>query len=522
MHALDEDVMREKKGMVKSYWSGFFRAMIVAALVLTQFVAIFALAFWLAGYTVYIYLLIEMSSILIMLGLVNDNRSPSYKLSWICVVLALPLTGHIMYLLWGRTGKRKIEKQVLYKMHHGQTFYEYDKDVMKQFEEQYPQEVRLAHSMEQHHFPLFANNTVDYYPMGENAFEAILKEMEKAERFIFINFYIVGEGVLWEQMFKILKERAQAGVEIKFLYDDFGCMFRTEKYFKKKLEKEGIEVRVFNPVHRYTEKLYMNYRNHQKIVVVDGNVAFTGGMNIADEYVNEVERFGVWKDNAVRVNGDAAWGFTVSFLQMWEASTEGPLLDYDKYRPDAAFEPNDVFCQVLTDGPANNPENPIVSAYKQIMYYAKNYLYITTPYLIIDDEIKEALKQAVKGGVDVRLITPNIPDKKNVKLVTSYNYGELLRAGVRIFEYTPGFIHAKTILTEDCGIVGTINMDYRSFYLHYECGALIYNKEVLRPVCEDLLATMEISHEITYEEWKNRPLWIKMKQNFLNLFATLM
>jgi len=514
--------MKEKRGKVKSYWSGFFRAMIVALLVLTQFVAIFALSFWLAGYTVYIYLLIEMASILIMIGLVNDNRSPSYKLSWICVVLGLPLTGHIMYLLWGRTGKRKLEKQVLYKMQHGQTFYEYDKDVMKRFEELHPQETRLAHSMEQHHFPLFANNTVDYYPMGENTFEAIFEEMKKAERFIFINFYIVGEGVLWDQMFKIMKERAQAGVEIKFLYDDFGCMFRTEKGFRRKLEKEGIEVRVFNPVHRYTEKLYMNFRNHQKIVVVDGNVAFTGGMNIADEYVNEVERFGVWKDNAVRVEGDAAWGFTVSFLQMWEVSSDGPMLDYDKYKPNRVFVPSDVFCQVITDGPANNPENPIVSAYKQVMYYAKSYLYITTPYLVIDDEIKEILKQAVKGGVDVRLITPNIPDKKNVKLVTSYNYGELLRSGVRIYEYTPGFIHAKTILTEDCGIIGTINMDYRSFYLHYECGALIYNKEVLQPAYEDLVETMSVSHEITYEEWKNRPLWTKVKQNFLNLFATLM
>ena len=197
-------------------------------------------------------------------------------------------------------------------------------------------------------------------------------------------------------------------------------------------------------------------------------------------------------------------------------------MDYDKYKPNATFAPSDVFCQAITDGPANNPENPIVSAYKQVMYYAKKYLYITTPYLVIDDEIKEILKQAVKGGIDVRLITPNIPDKKNVKLVTSYNYGELLRAGVRIFEYTPGFIHAKTILTEDCGIIGTINMDYRSFYLHYECGALIYNKEALQPVYEDLVETMKISQEITYEEWKRRPLWIKIKQNFLNLFATLM
>jgi len=266
----------------------------------------------------------------------------------------------------------------------------------------------------------------------------------------------------------------------------------------------------------------MNYRSHQKIIVVDGNVGFTGGMNLADEYVNLIPRFGTWKDNAIRVIGDAVWGLTVTFLQMWEVSGAGEPMDYNPFRPTMKFEENDVYCQVMSDGPANNPRNPIEDMYKQMIYYAKKVLYITTPYLIIEDDIRDALISAAVSGIDVRIITPFIPDKKNVKILTNYNYGRLLEAGVRIFEYTPGFIHAKTIITEDSGIVGTVNMDYRSFHLHYECGVWMCNGDTIKIIKEDLLATMEQCNEISYEEWKNRPLIIKIYQMILNLFSTLM
>jgi cardiolipin synthase len=332
----------------------------------------------------------------------------------------------------------------------------------------------------------------------------------------------VGEGALWDRMHTLLIKKRSAGVRVLFLYDDFGAVLRTPKNFKKSLESEGFEIRVFNPIHKYTDKLYMNYRSHQKIIVIDGNVGFTGGINLADEYVNLVSRFGVWKDNAVRVEGDAVWGLTVTFLQMWEVSSEDEKLDYSPYRPTKSFEQNDVFCQVLSDGPANNPRNPVENIYKQMIYYAKKLLYITTPYLIIEDDMREALITAAYSGIDVRIITPYIPDKKNVKILTNYNYGSLLEAGVRIFEYTPGFIHAKTIISEDCGIVGTINMDYRSFHLHYECGVWICDRNAIDIIKQDLLETMEQSHEVTYEEWEKRPLYIKAYQMILNLFSTLM
>jgi cardiolipin synthase len=376
--------------------------------------------------------------------------------------------------------------------------------------------------LEYNSFPLYKNNKIDYYPMGEDAFAAIFKEIDQAEHFILMNFFIVGEGALWKQMHELLLKKIEKGVRVLFLYDDFGGMLRTPPNFKRSLENEGFEVRVFNPIYKYTDKLYMNYRSHQKIIVIDGNIGFTGGMNLADEYVNLVHRYGIWKDNAVRVEGEAVWGLTVTFLQMWEVSGTGKPMDYNPYRPTKQFDENEVYCQVVSDGPANNPRNPVENIYKQMIYYAKKVLYITTPYLIIEDDMRDALVTAAISGIDVRIITPFIPDKRNVKILTNYNYGRLLEAGVRIFEYSPGFIHAKTIITEDTGIVGTINMDYRSFHLHYECGVWICSKDVISNIRNDLIKTMEQCHEVTYEEWKSRPFHIKLYQKVLNLFQTLM
>jgi len=511
------------KGTTKSYLSGFLRVALVGILVLIQFAVLFLLTYWLSESTIYIYLIIEIFSIFITIGLVNDNRSPSYKIGWICIILILPLTGHIMYGLWGKSGsKRKIEKQLLAKLNHGYQYLHYDSALAEEYAQQYPTKSRISRYMETQHFPLFKNNQVQYYPMGEDTFEAIFEDIKYARKFILINFFIVGEGVLWDKMHKLLLDKIQEGVRVKFMYDDFGATLRTPKNFRKNLEASGFEIGVFNPIHKYTDKLYMNYRSHQKIIVIDGNIGYTGGMNLADEYVNLINRFGTWKDNAVRVVGDAVWGLTVTFLQMWEICNSSVTIDYDIYRPTMEFPPSDVYCHVIADGPANNPNNPIESIYMQIINYAKKYVYITTPYLIIEDGMKRALITAVKSGVDVRIITPFIPDKKNVKRLTNYNYGQLLEAGVKIYEYKPGFIHAKTIINEDCGIVGTINMDYRSFYLHYECGLWMCNREVIDVIKDDLMDTMDISIEMTYQDWKNRPWQLKTYQRILNLFSTLM
>ena len=512
----------ELTGTVKSYLSGFLRLLLVAILVLFQIFIIALAPFVLQHATVYLYVILEMCSFVGILNLVNDNRNPSYKIAWITIVLLLPISGYIMYFLWGRAdSKKKIDRTVINRMRPGEAYLEHDETLMKEYEELHPTKSRMSKYMAKENFPLYKNNHIEYYSMGEEAFQAIFEELEKAEKFILINFFIIAEGAIWDKLHHILLKKIQQGVEVKFLYDDFGAALRTDKKFRQGLENEGFEVQVFNPIHRYTGKLYMNYRSHQKILVVDGNVGFTGGFNIADEYANLIERFGRWKDNGIRLEGDAVWGLTVTFLQMW-AVCSGGTIPYEKYRPTKKFQPSDVYCHVISDGPANNPNNPIESIYKQMINLSKQYLYITTPYLVIEDEMKNALIETARSGVDVRIITPNIPDKKYVKMVTNYNYGTLLENGVRVYEYTPGFIHAKTIINEHCGIVGTINMDYRSFYLHYENGVWMSNDEVVSVIKADLLKTMAESREITLEEWKRRPLGLRMIQPILNLFSTLM
>ncbi len=517
------EIKENAKGMIKSYLSGFLRACLVGLLVVTQIVIIAGLSFWLRSYTVYFYWILEILSIIIIIMLVNENRSPSYKLGWICIVLALPLTGHIMYVLWGKAdSKKKIEKKVIAKFRRAEKMLVYDEEAMQAFKEKYPTKSRMVRYMESEHFPLTRNNHIQYFPMGEFAFNDIIREIKKAKKFVLLNFFIVADGVLWKKLHEILRNKIQEGIEVRFMYDDFGAVLRTPKYFRRDLEAEGFKIAVFNPIHQYAEKLYMNYRSHQKLIVIDGDIGYTGGINLADEYVNLVDRFGVWKDNAIKVQGDSVWGLTVTFLKMWEVCNPTESVDYELYRSSQEVEKNNVFCQVISDGPANHPNNPVESVYQQMIQYAKEYLYVTTPYLIIEDDMAKTLITAAKSGIDVRIITPFIPDKKNVKVLTNYNYGRLLEGGVRIYEYTPGFIHAKTIINEDSAIVGTINMDYRSFFLHYECGVWVCNREAIKEIKEDILNLFKESKEITYTEWKNRPLRLKMHQWVLNVFSTLL
>lgn len=516
--------LKDLKGRIQNNLSGFLRIALTALIVLLQCLFIIFLPFFFHSFTVYFYFIWEITSVIVIVTMVNRNQSPSYRMAWISIVTLLPISGFIMYYLWGRArgNKRRLDQYILRQISYGSQFLIQDEDVYFEFISEHPVEGRMVKYMETEGFPLSGGNSVDYFPMGEDVFEEIFTDLEKAERFILIDFFIVAEGGIWDKMHEILKHKIEEGVEVKFLYDDFGAAIRTHKFFRQILEHEGFEIRVFNPVHKYTGELYMNYRSHQKILVIDGEVGYTGGFNLADEYANLVERFGVWKDTGIRIRGDAVWGLTVIFLQMWEASeSTGDHIEYLKYKTNFVHKCGDVFCQVISDGPANNPSNPIESLYNQMIVYADKYLYITTPYLIIEDYMKNSLIEAAKRGVDVRIITPNIPDKKNVKLLTNYNYGPLLREGVRIYEYTPGFIHAKQILTENSVIVGTINMDYRSFYLHYENGVWMSGKEIQEAVREDFFRTFKESREVTYDEWLKRPRRWKIIQPLLNLFSTL-
>ncbi len=521
-----ESYLKDLKGRVQNNLGGFLRVVQTALLVFIQMALIILLPFLFRGSTVYWYFLLEICSVVAIVTLVNRNQSPSYRLAWVSIVLLLPISGFIMYYFWGsssRGKKKRFDQWIMQQHRYGQKFLIQEESVLDQYVAENPVSGRMVKFMHSEGFQLTRNNQVEFFSMGQDAFESIFPALEKAKHFILIDFFIVAEGGLWDKLHQILKKKLAEGVEIKFLYDDFGAAIRTRKYFRQILEHEGFEVRVFNPIHKYTGEMYMNYRSHQKIVVVDGEVGYTGGFNLADEYANLIERFGVWKDTGVKVQGEAVWGLTVVFLQMWESSTRTKEhIDYLKYKADVNETVGSTYCEVISDGPANNPSNPIESMYNQMITYSNEYLYITTPYLIIEDYMKQSLIEAAKRGVDVRIITPNIPDKKQVKLLTNYNYGSLLEGGVKIYEYTPGFIHAKQILTENAAIVGTINMDYRSFYLHYENGIWMSGEEIQQAILQDFRNTFAQSRQITYREWLNRPRTWKMIQPILNLFSTLM
>ena len=405
---------------------------------------------------------------------------------------------------------------------YGNKYLVQDDDLWVDYAEDNPVSGRMVKFMLSENFLLTQGNQVEYFPMGEDAFESIFHELEKAEKFILIDFFIVAEGALWDKMHEILKRKIEEGVEVKFMYDDFGAAIRTRKYFKQILEHEGFEVRVFNPIMKYTSQLYMNFRSHQKIMVIDGKVGYTGGFNLADEYANLVERFGVWKDTGIRLAGDAVASLTVTFLQMWNATAEADH-EFQTYFPQLDYRAADAgFVQPYADGPLTDGYFA-EDVYLNLIKSAKHFFYAATPYLIISDDMTRELCLAAERGVDVRIVTPGIPDKKLVYQTTRSYYAPLVRRGVRIYEYTPGFIHQKQTLCDgETATVGTINFDYRSLYHHFENGVLLHGCGALGAIGEDFEQIFEVSREVTEQYKGKRSMGLRIIQCILRLFAPLL
>lgn len=516
-----------KKGFLKTYISGGIRAIVVLIMLFFQFSLLFSLSFRAASYGILIYYATSIITALIIIGLVNKNSIPSFKIGWLIIIALIPYAGLLMYIFWGsdRSTKR-IRNRNFSHIKYSYKFIEDSNKELAELEQKDYNKAKIARYMVNNHFPLLHKNKINYFPFGEDAFESIIDDIEHAEKFIFLDFFIVADGYLWRSLKDILINKAKSGVEVKFLYDDYGSMFRTSKSFWKELNNAGIETAEFNPITKYLDRLYLNFRSHQKIVIIDGKIGYTGGFNLADEYVNQLDRFGVWKDNAVRIEGNGVFGLTLTFLSMWGLVKNKDIEDFNiykyKFTPDELKDLDNNYVQIISDGPENNPSNPAADVIKQLVFNSRDYLYITTPYLIPESDMSEALVTAAQSGVDVRIIVPGVPDKKLVNLLTKYNYGKLLQGGVKIYEYTPGFIHAKTYITRDCGMIGTINLDYRSLYLHYECAAFLWDSTVINKAKEDVLQTIEQCKEITYEAWKKRPWYQKLIQPVINLFASLL
>lgn len=462
--------------------------------------------------------------VFVVIYIINKDTNPSYKLAWILPIMVFPLFGVLIYLLYSNKRPSKYlrkrfkkSEEVLVKNLKEHDLRQ-DEDVLEQIE---GRDASRASYLLRTSYPVYGDTETEYFSSGEALFPHIIEEISKAEHFIFLEYFIIEEGKVWSSILEILKKKAEEGVDVRVIYDDVGSVSKLPTGYNLKLNSMGIKCAVFNSFVPFIS-VVMNNRDHRKILVVDGHTAFTGGINLADEYMNITHPYGYWKDTAVMMHGKAAWSFTYMFLHMWNA-INGTKEDFSVYRPETYHVGEFTgkgFVQPYSDSPLD--DEPISqNVYLDIISQAEKYVYICTPYLVIDDEMKNALIFAAKRGVDVRIITPGIPDKKIVYRLTRSYYPALLAAGVKIYEYTPGFVHAKSFVCDDrTAVVGTINMDFRSLYLHFECGVLMTGTNSVFSVRDDTLDMITVSEEIT--KAKKRTFLGRLFDSILRTFAPLM
>ncbi len=508
---------------------GKYRSLIVNRILVTG-VLVLLQAAWiifqmekLAGYSEWISAGFNLLSILVVLYVIGKDDNSAYRIGWIILVMAFPLLGGMIYVVYGDkkpSRKMRLKLETQHRMYRNLIADEGSSQEEK--ERKYGRAAGTFHYIQRvSDYPAYENTSVSYFPCGEKLFAAMLREMETAEHFIFLEYFIVAQGSMWDQTLDVLKRKAAQGVDVRLIYDDMGCLALLPAGYHAALEKQGIKCMAFNPVIPFVS-LVMNHRDHRKILVVDGHTAFTGGINISDEYINERSRFGYWKDTGICLKGEAVWNFTVMFLEMWNAFRREDA-DIRKFRPEVwhpePFAGKGLVCP-YGDSPLDR-EPLAENVYLDIINQAKRYVYIFTPYLILDDIMRESLCNAAKRGVDVRIVTPGIPDKKMVFRLTRSNYAALLEAGIRIFEFAPGFLHAKSYICDDeFGVVGSVNMDYRSLYLHFECATLLYRTEGLEDLKRDALDTIRQSREITSKDCR-KGFWGGLLDDVLRVFAPL-
>lgn len=477
--------------------------------------------------------LLKIISLLVVLNIISKRTKEAYKLTWVFIILIFPVFGGIFYLLFRyQTRSKKLIRATKALSERVQSAYPLSPSVYEKAVEKAPTHARQIEYLEKHSgFPIYENTETRHLSPGEDFLEALLPDLEKAERYIFIESFIIESGEMWDPIYEILKKKAAAGVDVRIIYDDMGCFLRLPLQFTKKTEADGIRCATFN---RFIPVLnaIQNYRDHRKIVVIDGKTAYTGGLNLADEYINKKQPFGHWKDTAVRLEGDAAWSFTVIFLETWYMATaktwkpdteirESIESFYPWKNSPCPIQKADSFVLPFADSPLDD-EHVTDHVYTQMITKAQNYVYIMTPYLIVDNSMVSALCTAAKSGVDIRIITPHRWDKRIVHFTTRSYYRELIKAGVRIYEYTPGFIHSKTFVSDDdTAVIGSANMDFRSLYLQFECGVWMYKTEAVTELRDDFLKTLDVCHEITAGECHYN-VFTRFLQEICRLFAPLM
>ena len=527
MHEIRDKLRHERAHLHEKSKRGFLhflfgRSTLILLLLAAQvFLLIGLFARW--QFSAYAYGLSYVLSAFMAVYLLNRPMNATSRQTWLILILLLPVLGTLLYIYVDMDIGHRLVRGRLEQIGK-------ETDGLLPRQERLMEAVRIAepelHSLANYTlrvggFPIYTDTHVDYFPQGEDKFPALLEALERAEKFIFMEYFIIDEGYMWGSVLEILARKARQGVDVRVLYDGTCAVFRLPYRYPEKLRAMGIQCKMLSPIHPLVSTHYNN-RDHRKIVVIDGHTAFTGGINLADEYINRKEVYGHWKDTAIMLRGPAVRSFTLMFLQMWHV-TEWKV-EYAPYlsAPIPPAPPEPGFVLPYGDNPFDD-ERVGEAIYLDIINRAERYVHIMTPYLIIDGEMTCALTLAAKRGVDVKLILPHIPDKKSAFSLAYTHYRELLRAGVQIFEYTPGFVHAKVFVSDDeKAVVGTINLDYRSLYLHFECAAYLFQMPVIDDIERDFHSTLKRCQQVTLESMKHDRLYRKVLGPLLKLFAPLM
>ena len=510
----------KKKGLMHLVFSRFF----IIAILLALQVAVMFLVYFKFMDSLQILLHIQwIFTIVMILYLFNNSMDSSAKLTWMLIIAIVPPVGALL-LLWTQAnfGHKKTAELVKEQIDN-------TKDMLRQSEEVTG---RIEHDgsgvddlnkylNKSGCFPLYGNTKATYFELGEYKFEAMLRELEKAEKYIFMEYFIVEEGYMWGRILEVLIRKAKEGVDVRVMYDGMCEISTLPPGYWKLLEAEGIKAKAFSPIRPVVSSHY-NYRDHRKILVIDGKVAFNGGVNLADEYINRKERFGHWKDTAVMLEGEAARSFALMFLQMWHVTEKEA--DYETWLSEPVDAPEDASGYVMPycDSPLDEYKAG-EAVYIDVLNRATDYVHIMTPYLILDGELINALTFAAQRGVDVKLILPGIPDKKIAFALAKTHYKKLREAGVKIYEYTPGFVHAKVFVSDDIrAIVGTINLDYRSLYHHFECATYMYKTDCIANIEKDFADTLSKCSEVTEESIKNEKFSYKVTGVLAKMISPLL
>ena len=477
-------------------------------------------------YAEIVNLVTRLFAAILVMALYASDKTSSMKMPWVILILIFPVMGVALYLLIGLNGgTRKMRERYADIDRKLLPMLPDNNNCMEQLAEKIPKAANISTYIQRNaHYPVYQNTDVTYYDEAVKGLEAQLEDLSKAEKFIFMEYHAIEDDKAWQKIQNVLEERVKAGVEVRVFYDDMGSIGFINTDFVKKLELVGIHCRVFNPFMPGLN-VFLNNRDHRKITVIDGKIGFTGGYNLANEYFNYTHPYGQWKDTGIRLEGDAVRSLTITFLEMWNAVSMKDINDteFDRYLVKSDYQAvQKGFIQPYADSPMDD-EQVGEEVYISMINKAERYCWFMTPYLIITDEMTHALCLAAKRGVDVRIITPGIPDKKLIYSVTRSFYHGLVKDGVRIYEWTPGFCHAKMSVADDCmATCGTINLDYRSLYHHFENGCFIADCQTVLDIRDDLEATMKECREVTEKYRTGRSAYLRLGQLFMRLFAGLL